>query len=97
MKQYSKDRLKFYKSSQWIRISRIFRQLNPLCVECEKKGIMEPARHVDHIRGWKNRAEFFDITNLQALCLMHHSRKTAHDDYIRKERERKTTMRSFRI
>ena len=78
-------------------MSRIFRKLNPLCEMCEKKGLLEPSRHVDHVRGWKTRSEFFDVNNLQALCVSCHSRKTNTTDYLREKAEEKCRIKEFRI
>ena len=35
-----------YHTSRWTRLSRIFRQENPLCAICESKGILKPAEVV---------------------------------------------------
>jgi 5-methylcytosine-specific restriction enzyme A len=53
------------------------RALNPFCVECLREGRYTAAVDVHHIvphRGDPSR--FWDPTNLEGLCKMHHSRKT---------------------
>lgn len=65
----------------WERLRRAFLALNPLCVECQKLGVIKPATDVDHIvphRGDMNL--FWKQGNLQALCHECHSRKTAVED-----------------
>ena len=58
----------------WDRLSKRFRQKNPLCADCLKRGITTAARVVDHIIPHKgNHALLMDETNLQSLC------KTCHD------------------
>ena len=55
------------------------RQLHkqPLCEECHKAGLLEPAKVVDHMDGdsFNN-----DVSNLQSMCWPCHSRKTAQQD-----------------
>jgi 5-methylcytosine-specific restriction enzyme A len=50
---------------------------NPFCVDCLQEGRYTAAVDVNHIlphRGDPSR--FWDPTNLEGLCKMHHSRKT---------------------
>ncbi|MCA9052174.1 MAG: HNH endonuclease [Planctomycetaceae bacterium] len=51
----------------------------PLCVECLKAGRTEPATEVDHITPLA-RGGTHARSNLQPLCKMHHSQKTARED-----------------
>ena len=56
---------------------RLFAE-NPLCVECEKKGIVRAATQRDHIVPlfeWKGDPE--DPSNIQGLCESCHKIKTA--------------------
>lgn len=50
--------------------------------ECKKEGIYIPAKHVDHIIPFKGKDDprRLDLSNLQALCVSCHSRKTARED-----------------
>ena len=66
----------WYNHPHWKRISKAFLRANPLCVMCLAKRIITKSRHVDHITGYTTLAEFFDINNLQALCIPCHSMKT---------------------
>ena len=53
-------------------------QANPLCVQCEALGRVTEAEEVDHIVPlFKGGAD--DETNLQSLCVEHHSIKTRKD------------------
>ena len=53
---------------------------HPLCAECEKKGIIEPAAVVDHIEPHKGDIlKFWNVKNHQALCKMCHDKKTAKE------------------
>jgi 5-methylcytosine-specific restriction protein A len=51
-------------------------QREPLCRYCYEVGRIEPANEVDHIDGNYNNN---DVANLQALCKVCHSRKTAQE------------------
>lgn len=66
---------------KWQKISKQWRKDHPLCVMCEKQGIITPAECVDHIvphRGDPNL--LYDLSNLQSLCWKCHSRKTVKED-----------------
>lgn len=55
---------------------------NALCVHCMKQdGRPVPATVVDHIVPHKGDAKlFWDESNHQGLCKMHHDKKTATED-----------------
>lgn len=56
---------------------------NPLCVMClaETPSRVTPATEADHITPHKgDQVLFDDDNNLQGLCKMHHSQKTARED-----------------
>lgn len=63
----------------WRRIRLAHLRRNPICVECRGLGLAVPATDVDHVvalrRGGTNA-----FSNLQSLCHVHHSRKTARED-----------------
>jgi 5-methylcytosine-specific restriction protein A len=65
------------------KLRRRFFQANPLCVECQKEGVITLAVELDHIvplfKGGND-----DYTNLQGMCRHHHSLKTARDLGYRK-------------
>jgi 5-methylcytosine-specific restriction protein A len=65
--------------ARWRAIRLAHLKRHPLCVECEALGLGVPATDVDHVvplrRGGTHAA-----SNLQSLCHIHHSRKTARED-----------------
>lgn len=68
---------RLYDTQRWRRARRAFLADHPMCVDCSSEGRYALAAHVDHIdphRG--DEAKFWDVANWQALCAMHHSRKT---------------------
>ena len=50
---------------------------NPLCEDCEGRGLLVPATDVDHVDGDAGNWEW---ENLRALCHPCHARKTALHD-----------------
>ncbi len=71
---------KLYNSKEWkaVRLSKLSR--NPLCEECLRIGVTEPAKHVDHIKSIANGGEKLCMSNLRSLCVSCHSRKTVYRD-----------------
>ena len=64
--------------SRWRKVREGYLLYHPLCVECSKVNIIEPATVVDHIvphRGDKRL--FWDKSNWQSLCKRCHDKKTA--------------------
>lgn len=58
----------------WAKFSRLYRNLNPFCVRC---GAF--AQCVDHITPLSLGGAKYEESNLQALCLSCHSKKTLED------------------
>lgn len=65
--------------ARWQAFSRNFRRMNPLCVECMRKGITAPADVVDHIVALRQGGAKYDMDNLQPLCHQCHGRKTVRE------------------
>ena len=66
---------------RWEKARLAFLVANPLCVHCKAEGRIERATVVDHIVDHKgDRERFWDKSNLQALCVTHHSRKTINEN-----------------
>jgi 5-methylcytosine-specific restriction protein A len=72
------DHHKLYDLRAWRKERRVFLSLNPLCAECQRKGKITPARHVDHIEPHGgNEALFWDArNNWQSLCPSCHTVKS---------------------
>jgi 5-methylcytosine-specific restriction protein A len=67
---------RFYQRAQWKRVRAIKLDQNPLCEECESKGLTVLAEQVHHIRPRKLFPDLaFDLANLQALCRSCHTRE----------------------
>lgn len=64
-------------SAAWRQIRMAVLAREPLCRACAAEGRAVPARDVDHIDG---DAHNNDPSNLQPLCIRHHSRKTATEN-----------------
>ena len=60
---------------------------HPLCHECEKLGMTEPVKDVDHIIEIKDGGDPWDENNLMSLCRYHHIIKTNAVRKSRKEKE----------
>ena len=72
-----KGRNRFYNSLEWFSIRRVVLTSQPYCVECLKEGKYVISTEVDHVIPLRDApSRCLDITNLQALCKTHHSRKT---------------------
>lgn len=59
-----------YHTARWTRLSKAFRAdpANALCAECKRQGRITAAAVVDHIVPYPVCADFYDRSNLQALC-----------------------------
>ena len=73
----------FYQSRQWRSVRAAFLRERPLCGACGAKGLLLPARVVDHVQPIKEGGARFDAANLQALCVPCHNSKTARESAAR--------------
>ena len=64
---------------QWKQARDMFLRGNPLCAQCEQKGIMRAAVLVDHIIPLAMGGDRLSESNLQSLCADHHAAKTARE------------------
>jgi len=86
----------FYKSAAWKKCRAAYIAAFPNCAQCERKGRIEAATMVDHIRQINRNDPWDDIggrfphpldwDNLQSLCDHHHARKSGF------ERHKKETI-----
>jgi 5-methylcytosine-specific restriction endonuclease McrA len=67
----------FYNSTPWRKFARVYKDRNPLCVVCERQGLIEPAKVADHIIPINKGGEKFNEKNIQSLCESCHNRKSA--------------------
>lgn len=66
---------------RWQKAREWFLRKHPLCVQCEREGIVTAANVVDHIIPHKGDKElFWQRDNWQPLCVQHHNAKTAKED-----------------
>lgn len=73
------DNTKFYQSTAWRRLRAKVLQEQPLCVECQKRGVISEAKVVDHIIPIVKGGAALDESNLQPLCHRCHNKKSAKD------------------
>lgn len=73
------DNSAFYNGSKWRKFSRIYRQNNPLCIECDAEGIVTPAAVVDHIKPITEGGARLSVLNVQSLCNHHHNSKSGKE------------------
>ena len=86
-----------YSRQRWVRLSRIKKQLSPLCEACLQVGEIVPAVAVDHRtpiseRGRKQRLMsegFPPLDQLASLCESHHNAKTRAEQLGQKDWMRK--------
>ena len=70
-------------SSRWRRVSRLYLKKNPLCAQCLTEGRVVPAEVVDHIVPHRGDYKlFWDSSNWQGLCTLHHNRKIGKEKII---------------
>jgi 5-methylcytosine-specific restriction protein A len=74
----------FYDSKAWRSLRNYKRQLDPLCEECERKGIIEPGMEVDHIKSLRDNGAPLSLGNLQNLCKSCHASKSAKEGQRRR-------------
>jgi 5-methylcytosine-specific restriction protein A len=69
---------------RWQKFRKAYFYQYPLCVRCEKLGIVKSAEHLDHINPVTGADDpTFWIGPFQGLCHSHHSQKTAEDQRSR--------------
>ena len=73
--------------SAWQRARRAYLMRHPLCVMCTREGVTTAAEVVDHIQPHRGDKElFWNETNWQALCKLHHDSDKARQEHGTRER-----------
>jgi len=76
---------------RWRRLSKLYLQSHPLCIECNRQGRLVEATAVDHIVPHRGDPKLlWDQRNWQPLCKKCHNTKTGMQDSIPKYRYNKT-------
>ena len=71
---------KLYNLRAWRRGRLLHLAASPLCVVCEKEGIVRPAIEVDHIVPHRGDMDLFlDPSNWQSLCKYHSTSKSGRE------------------
>ena len=71
-----------YKTARWRRLRADWLRTSPLCVWCERRGLVTEANVVDHIQRVRDGGDFW-AGPFQSLCTHHHAMKSgreAHDN-----------------
>ena len=65
---------------RWQKRRALFLQVNPLCAQCQKEGVVKAADAVDHIIPHKGDMRlFWKESNWQSLCYQCHNSKTGKE------------------
>lgn len=74
-----------YRSKRWQNLRALQLTREPLCEECRRHGVVEPAAQVDHVLGLVLRPDLaYDLANCQSLCTACHARKSAAERRARR-------------
>jgi len=73
------DNSAFYNSRAWRKLRKSVLQKNPLCIECERKGITTVATVGDHIVPINQGGEPMQESNIQPLCKKCHDSKSGRE------------------
>lgn len=82
-----KDNSKFYNSRKWRKVSKLKRELNPLCEcdECVRLGRVRQADVADHTRGLQflldNGLDPYDLKELKSMNHSCHNKKSGRDSH----------------
>lgn len=70
-----------YNSARWQKLRARHKAENPLCVECERLGLVEAVEVTDHIVPINEGGSAWDWKNLQSLCGRCHDKKSASEGH----------------
>jgi len=88
------EKHKLYNNSQWIKLSKLYRQQNPLCEECLKNDIVTPASSVHHkqspfdgnISEVEQYRRLLNWNNLESVCHQCHQKIHEQQEKLKKMR-----------
>jgi 5-methylcytosine-specific restriction protein A len=81
------DFSKFYNDRKWRKVSKAYREANPICEckECNDTEIVKPANVCDHIKGLKylldNNLNPYDWSELQSMSNECHNKKSGSESH----------------
>ena len=74
------DKDNAYSNPAWRTIRRAQLSRQPLCQSCLTKGMVNSAKHIDHVFPWRQIGEHAFLNNIfQSLCHECHSYKTGQE------------------
>ena len=74
-----------YRSKKWKALRKQVLQQEPICRQCRDNGIIIEAVAVDHITPVRLGGSFWDINNLQPLCMKCHASKSGKEAHTPKK------------
>tara|TARA_R100001244_G_scaffold132156_2_gene107339 strand:+ start:2188 stop:2511 length:324 start_codon:yes stop_codon:yes gene_type:complete len=84
-KGYADTPIDFYNTKKWRSLRNYYIQMNPLCKECDRHGILTPGKEVDHIIPLRLGGDPYRMNNLQSLCRSCHARKSGREGQTNKK------------
>ena len=79
------ERTPLYDSPRWRALRLAQLRQEPCCRACAAQKRVTPAVVADHIKPYRDGADFFDASNLQSLCTPCHARKSAKEGHVRRK------------
>ena len=81
---HTRPNRELYNSARWRVDSKAHKAENPLCVMCLEKGLAVDSYVSDHIIPVNNGGSVWDWGNRQALCRIHHDKKSREESKLAK-------------
>ncbi|WP_435624499.1 hypothetical protein [Flagellimonas sp.] len=82
----------FYNSTRWRKKSRLFREKNPFCEQCERENRVVPAEVVDHVKGLQflldNGMDPYADEELESMCHKCHNVKSGKQAHWNKKKKK---------
>lgn len=86
-----KDFSHIYNSTRHRKQRKAFLKANPFCVNCDRQGILKPAKIFDHIIPLSEDSSYsntWDLENKQALCSSCHNQKSGRESQAAQKRKK---------